>query len=797
MVCCMYYTDVFVGQDNIENLKNALKAELEGSVQDGDLTQLTALAEGLKSFIGYSGGGLDGNGIGKNDTGGSQNGYSSSYKSPDASWEKLCKNCQCKSVSNSSSHSCSCGSQSGSVCSDPLKCCENCDVRRAAKIFLGFLPCLYYGLKILWVRCNDASQWPKWSGKISTASDLNNFLKACGYDLKTLNDLQASQIYSSLNSLFKNDSNGTFDNLYNIVSKEYFSKTLPSSPCSSSCPSPSPSSSHVYPSTVRSILLWLSGLPFSKGFNALLQYSKGLCPPSEKSLNSDEFLYCIHVSCFLLPISVISAIQHPGASKSFIPSPSDWEPFCYPEDPFDLFNMLLENVRKVFVPLKFLCLQCENGAAQGGWTSCTFGQTCAEALKSSSTSGSFKSSGCGSCDGHETYLCTWTNSNQTVHDGHCLNGQCLGSGPCTSKASNGHASAKPCTPCPHPLLRFLIDDFSESSDSQPENSQKFRTPFHSSTVTPMGFSQGNLSSTGKKGFDLHRVLHVFCDDGFYPLTRLAEFSLCVSRHPPETLLDLYAFFVKFKDSDVFKNDFASYASGEPGTPDGSALQSAVQGLYGSSNSHSNSHPFDLMSISGCHANKASPPTCGPYLYSLTGDIYNIFVEDFVDTYLSWICYLAKDFKTLLERFHAAAEKKFSKCCSSGSCQKIVTCPCAHPLFYSHGFTFMKASTLSGGTPKKCSDFLDQLKKVLEENSPLGLLIKQIENFLWSIRFPFFFGFLYVWFCVLSYFCYVILIKLDTVHTGSHLHLPRSFKILPSTLFSDASSRLKDLSYFTL
>ncbi|KAK1935249.1 hypothetical protein X943_002510 [Babesia divergens] len=50
LVCCMYYTDVFVGSNDIDKLKNALKAELEGTVNSSDLTQLV---QGLCLFMGY------------------------------------------------------------------------------------------------------------------------------------------------------------------------------------------------------------------------------------------------------------------------------------------------------------------------------------------------------------------------------------------------------------------------------------------------------------------------------------------------------------------------------------------------------------------------------------------------------------------------------------------------------------------------------------------------------------------------------------------------------------------------
>ncbi|KAK1936811.1 variant erythrocyte surface antigen-1 family protein [Babesia divergens] len=808
-VCYMYYTDVFVGQDNIENLKNALDAELKGSELNDDLN---ALASGLGNFIGYSGGQVNGSGIGKT---GSQN--SSSY-SDKATWEELCEKCQCKSVSksNSSCKSCSCGSSGSSVC-DPKDCCENCDVRKAAKIFLGFIPCLYYALKYLYKQCKV--DWKNF--EISNKDhSLGRFLVGMGFDLAKLQGKKGSEIFPLLKTLFNGSSNGPLQSLYE-KSKKYFTSSSHSH-VPSSTPKPKE------PLTVRDILLWLSGLPFSKGFKALLDHCKDLClatGTSKNSVNPENFETSLFNSCFLSPF-VLAAIEGSKSDESegFPPYYSEWKDFSYPEDPSDLLEMLCEYTRKVFPPLKFLCMQCELDKDQGGWKNCAFGRQCAQKFQEISSlaapSASVpSSSGSCSCPNSKTYLCTAINKDK-VHD-HCQKGSCLGfgSGPCSSHTSKPGSAPVKCTPCPHHLMRFLIDDSSDS-DSKSKALQNFRTPFHSSTVTPMGFSSEKLPKKARWGKDLYHDIYGFCKDGFYPLTRLVQFILCVSRHPPETLGELFAFFVKFGKALNSKPDlsstFVQWINGEPGFYSGLMLQSALENLYGS---HSGDHsPANLFSLSGCHANKASGATCGPYLHPLTEEAYNIFIDKFADTYLSWVCYSAEKFYSEFQKFHKEAEKKFSSSCSHcTSCTKIVECPCALPFLYSQGFTLNSPSGLNcvdaqgtkhgggGGhaenetgkcTTKSCQDFITQLRLVAE-GQPFKDLLKVIDNFLWSIRLPFVYTFLYIWILVISYFYYVQFYKLDLLHIDSHLHLPRSFKILPSTLFSDASSKLKDLSYFTL
>ncbi|KAK1937988.1 variant erythrocyte surface antigen-1 family protein [Babesia divergens] len=804
MVCYMYYTDVFVGtKDNIDNLKKALEAELKDSGLNDDLTQLKELASGLESFL---------NGI-KN-TGGSQ--YASSYDSSEATWEKLCQNCQCKSFSKPSRCSCKCGSSLGSSVCDPKDCCENCDVRKAAKIFLGFLPCLYYALKYLYDRCKGGWNTLNIS---DNNKPLRRFLIGMGYDVdKELIGTKTGQdISSSLSSLI-NGSDGILDKIYKEV-KKYFTSRFTSRSHVISSPSLVPSSdSTSQPKTVRDILLWLSGLPFTSGFKALLKHCEGLCKPLKDSVNFNDFKASLFDSCFLSPF-VLGAIEdsEDNESEGFPLYKSEWQKFSYPSDPSDLLEKLCEYTRKVFPPLKFLCMQCELDKDQGGWKDCAFGQGCAEKFRQIS-SGSSSTSVC--CSGSNSpghgILCTSVPGISNCHE-HCIKqgNQCLGSGPCpgnSASSAKAHTSNNDwCNPCPHPLMAFICD-------SDPSNFKSlFRFP-QGSFVTRMGFLKDHLPATAKSGESLLGILEPFCGSKTSPLTLLVKFLTCISRAPPENLGEFFSFFKVFVPK--LTSNFEDYASEEPGTPDGPALKNAIVNLYddkgkhnGSSHSSGDHSVADLFSLSSCHA-PTSISTCGPYLNLLTEDVYKNFIEDSPGLYLSWVCHVPRMFREKVEEF----QKKFSDCCSKSSCKTIIYCPCAWPLISSQGFNFMSLSTLAcvdrdgqehtkpsphrdetdaKCTQKSCKDFIAQLGKVVGPESPLQKLLDAIEKFLWSIRKPFFLFVLAFWAFVISYFFYVQLYKLDLLHIDSHLHLPRSFKILPSTLFSDASSKLKDLSYFTL
>ncbi|KAK1935315.1 variant erythrocyte surface antigen-1 family protein [Babesia divergens] len=703
--------------------------------------------------------------------------FSSAYSS--AKWDSLCS----QSVSKCcGSPSCSCTSGS---CPDK-GCCEKCPKRLCAKIFLGILPCIYYALQYLYDKSKGG--WKNFKIKDGPSlTPLSYFLSGMGYEIGKLDETKTGENISRLLSPLFNGSK--FKDLYE-KSQNYFTSRF------TSLVFPSDSQPKT-PSTVREILLWLSGLPFTPGFEALLDHCKDLCKPVS-SLNFNDFESSLFNSCFLLPVSVLTAIQRPGTSEVF---PSEAPKFFYPSDPSDLLDMLFENVRKVFPVLKFLCLQCELQAAQGGWTSCRFGQKCVEALKSSSTSGFTSSGSCSSCSGHDTYLCT-ASANPDVHDGHCLNGQCLGSdssGSCTQ--GSGHKSTKCKFPCPHPLLRFLLDGSSEDL-------KNFPTPFKSPEDFPkMGFSKSNLPTNGWSGYSLLGILDIFVgkadsDKKVCFLRDLLRLLLCLTRTPPDTLGELFSFFYRLAEwvektgTDPKKKDFKAsletFIDSLPGTYSGQKLTDAVYAVYGSDHknkNHSNT-PYSLKLLAHCWNASGSDP-CGNFLCPLVLDAWDLFAKDFADTYLSFICYLAKDFQEKLREF----EEDFSSCkhCSSGSC-KFVTCPCVLPKYYKYGFSFMSASRLNG---KKCFDFIEQLGNFLGTDSTLLSLIAEIEKFLWSIRKPFFLFVLAFWAFVVSYFLYVQLYKLDLLHLKSHAHLSRSFKILPSTLFSDASSKLKDLSYFSL
>ncbi|KAK1936089.1 variant erythrocyte surface antigen-1, alpha subunit [Babesia divergens] len=133
--------------------------------------------------------------------------FSSSYDSSNAKWDSLCKfgsKC-CGNPSCSQCQNCSPGS---SLC--PSKCCEKCPKRLCAKIFLGFLPCMYWGLKILYDRAQAPLTWPDWHdfqfGSYSApSSDLGRFLYAWGYHVLPLKNKKGFEFSCMFENLFGSD----------------------------------------------------------------------------------------------------------------------------------------------------------------------------------------------------------------------------------------------------------------------------------------------------------------------------------------------------------------------------------------------------------------------------------------------------------------------------------------------------------------------------------------------------------------------------------------------------------------
>ncbi|KAK1935244.1 variant erythrocyte surface antigen-1, beta subunit, partial [Babesia divergens] len=155
-----------------------------------------------------------------------------------ASWKYLCASGS-KCCSNPSCSKCQDCSSSGSPCPDPSQCCPDCPQRKAAKIFLGMLPCLYYGLKILHARSKYGSGFAGWhdisvNSKGLPSSDLGRFLYAWGYDLRPLKTKKGSEFFPLLDSF---STLKVLESLSTLVTEKYFTSFSSRSPSQPNPPS--------------------------------------------------------------------------------------------------------------------------------------------------------------------------------------------------------------------------------------------------------------------------------------------------------------------------------------------------------------------------------------------------------------------------------------------------------------------------------------------------------------------------------------------------------------------------------
>ncbi|GIX62168.1 variant erythrocyte surface antigen-1 family protein [Babesia caballi] len=156
-------------QDNDKSgaLKNAVEKlkgyeSFKSALGNGDLGGLfKKVAEGLQSFIGYDNNGtqeLKDKGIAL------KSGYTSSYGS--AKWE------------------------------NQLDQPESQEAKKAAKLFLGSTPILYFGLTYIYCKCSNTERYGGWNNmKMSnTSSPLYLFMSAMGFKITELQNIQGSQV---------------------------------------------------------------------------------------------------------------------------------------------------------------------------------------------------------------------------------------------------------------------------------------------------------------------------------------------------------------------------------------------------------------------------------------------------------------------------------------------------------------------------------------------------------------------------------------------------------------------------
>ncbi|KAK1937253.1 variant erythrocyte surface antigen-1 family protein [Babesia divergens] len=676
------------GDDNSGKLLAPLKVLLGQSVANDLDSNIMKLASTFRNFADW---------IGSGD-------YSYSYSS-NARWENLCKwyssaRC-CKDKSGCDK--CKGGSCDGS-------CCNDCELIKCAKIFLGIIPCLFNGLNYLCIMCKG-----EWKEKHFGDSDFNGFLRVMGYPF--------TYVYPSGTGM---------------------------------------SRSTTKPTTIRDMLQWFSVFPLRPAFEPLLEYCDSQCKDMPITIKAKELKLNLRSFCFLCP-TILMTIECPDGSDSpfWYDLHRDALQFNCPVDVYTLFETVNEYIYTLSVHLNFLRIQCSRTKDQGGWQYCKYGRyTSAEGAVGSNTQSYYHYNQHCDCPKASEYLCTHTGNNYYYY---------------------GYNSGND---CPSPLRKFLMGNSS-----------------HFKNTVKMGFKLSEKSHD-KEGEDICKVLKRLWEPGQESLiTKLCRCLVFISRRPPESLGDLFAFFYNLPAkwnanyySKSIKTFIENYIDDEPGSYEGKKIIDAVEKLRDSNGSHNNGWNYsqgDLQSLHGCNNNNYYH-SCGHYLRPLILEVYDLYDQMYVSMYVSWIVYLAPKFYSLLEDLKGKFEQcNFCRGHGGNGWDYITNCPCALPTLYSYGFTFNDPSQFHS---KRCTDIIEQLKTVLGDSAPLKELIQECDEFLWSIRQMFLFPLCIAWARVILQLIYMFIFQLDITRFGSHL-FSKSSKESPAILFTTKRVKVSKVSYF--
>ncbi|GIX64532.1 variant erythrocyte surface antigen-1 family protein [Babesia caballi] len=743
------------------------------------------------------------------------------------------------------------------------------EAKTCAQIFLGCIPLIYHCLTQFYWLCNETSRgWDKYpfsGGGLrnlmvalgygdaflggSTGKTVMTNVASKFNELSSANDATSKPYPEFLNTLRTSFNNAftsspsltdqTIPALYHIA-RLYFrhqhgrnaDKTRP-------------------PSSIREMLYWLSGLQFSPQYDSLQNHISGVfrnllgkatsaedtqlslpvadsgaTNDSNNKLSAFDLKGYLTMTCLYSPM-VLGRIQGPGTSRE------STEPylhylfgngmsFAYPSGAA-LLSKLSEYTYALQFQLSFLTQQCFTHNGDGcGWRHCRFGKDIEPRSSASPVTSHICHAGCthGSAG----------SSNQCSHDGSKC-GQ-----------SNGNQS---------PLQAFLTDNLQGFRRSHPGTSDHLVSCSSNSMChVPMGFKAEYLRETPGYGYHVFYPLLFYCSDNTRPLRLLSDKLHCISNYTPRSLGDMLGFYLQMclqvfnKRSETLPSYITKLL--KPQHPSragllifeylegsivelGSALHGVVrhchnkpkgtdnaikhQNVSGNSCSHSNSQsPADLWSLFALdnqskYPNCATGGRCGAYLSPLTRSNGSTFGKSaaFASTYLSWVSYLADDFRERLEGLlndftnitcTDCRTQNGKNCnCSKGNhgtpncqCDSVVSCSGVLPLFYEHGFNFLNVKSLSGkgsatgNTKRTCQQFHSQLQNVIN-GDPLYKLLITVDRFLYAIRWEFFSklsGFWTIYICLILYTFFFLL---DTLHLRSHIKLTSSHSFPPLTLLT--------------
>ncbi|GBE63467.1 hypothetical protein, conserved [Babesia ovata] len=460
----------------------------------------------------------------------------------------------------------------------------------------------------------------------------------------------------------------------------------------------------------------------------------------------------------------------------------------YPNSGEECLHTLLDILRKLFPPLRYLQTRCQIKTKHSGWRECKYGKN----IPTTKSQCSDYVSGKANCQPRCEPNCQATR--RPTDEPNCqptsplmsyLN-DCLPGHLPHQLSSVGCASV--CLTCPKAVKGMPC-------------------------LTPLGFR--SFSGSTRTGRDICKILSTFFDD--------AELRsvLCLVAKPPSTLPEHFGFALSLandwhnarhsiKDSlEKSINDRSISLYENP-----SKFTNALRDIF---NSKHNTHPdknhltqyADLSSLTIATPCNVADVHCAPYLYTLCTDQYSNLATTHSDAYLSWAVYLPWTFWNYLECLYNAFKEIFCqdwgcRTCLHGKCKRgqhglsdeeskqphcqcgsMVQCKGVSSTLYQCGFTFGDALTLNDEkSPKQCSDFCTQLRNILDSEY-FKDLFEECDNFLKEIRWPFMLTLLALWSLSLLYLLHITVVRLDVLRIRSHLRSPSSHRIAAQSLLAAA------------
>ncbi|GBE63141.1 hypothetical protein, conserved [Babesia ovata] len=395
-----------------------------------------------------------------------------------------------------------------------------------------------------------------------------------------------------------------------------------------------------HPCSIFEMLTWLTGLPHNSVYKPTTDHITTLFlvddeanPTKKKNVPIDAYPSSFTDKNVHHALQQITSYSHLiltrilGTGDAHTIYASDFSNnhlgLHYPKRGEDCLNMILDILRRVFPPLRFLESRCNIRTSDNGWRNCQYGRDV-----------SFAKSHCNEHPSDES--------------------DCRPRSPLMSYLSDslpGHL--------PHHLTqigcRSSCSTCTKATPGMP-------------CLTPLGFR--GFSGSTRLGKELGNVLSKMFDESHISCI------MSLSPKPPATIAEHFGFalsivmginvpktrasekakllqtpFVDAIESSITKQSISLYS---PATE----LTDAVNKVYGmSQKDHSTTYPgpefTELCSLSRNNISASKDVHCAPYVSTLCTDTYNYLPNKHSNLYLSWMLYLPWDFHEYLKNLYDA------------------------------------------------------------------------------------------------------------------------------------------------